>query len=516
MFYGMPIHIIRDVAITVRSFYKRISDFIRYRQATKDMNTRYPDATADEIHKEDVCIICREAMYASQWLYDAPGSQNSQSRLGANHQRRNRHNIANDANLAGDERLRPKKLPCGHILHCTCLRSWLERQQNCPICRAPVIISNSATTRSRSDNRTRDLRAQENRPQVNDQIRGEAPQLNVGRNTFSFGPFRLSFGVRHGAARDFNNTNRANLQLPARAVRGLQQRRNSLERLRQASSVHEQVAANVSSSPQAQLLQLEQQLSGEIRSLGAHATQLFLVRVLEAELARLRMEMNRESLASAERLNLFQPIAMDPLQGSQLHRSTHISASNDENQNLMATQQGLPNGLVIPHGWSVILLHRVEDHGVTTSAISPVPRFNNLAFAESQTHRLVQPAFSSQPTIVDSLTAKNQNMSLKTKIHAKGNITDLLALNNLADTWSSCPDEADAKSQVVRLWNEEKAQPKNVLKDSNSRSRNIIDHDQNIVHSRISSKVISTADLSQDSKIQINKPTNSNNEEIAN
>lgn len=32
-----------------------------------------------------------------------------------------------------------KKLPCGHILHLHCLRSWLERAQICPICRTPVL-----------------------------------------------------------------------------------------------------------------------------------------------------------------------------------------------------------------------------------------------------------------------------------------------------------------------------------------------------------------------------------------
>lgn len=26
----------------------------------------------------------------------------------------------------------PKKLPCGHVFHFHCLRSWLERQQSCP------------------------------------------------------------------------------------------------------------------------------------------------------------------------------------------------------------------------------------------------------------------------------------------------------------------------------------------------------------------------------------------------
>jgi hypothetical protein len=32
-----------------------------------------------------------------------------------------------------------KKLLCGHLFHVHCLRSWLERQQTCPTCRAPVV-----------------------------------------------------------------------------------------------------------------------------------------------------------------------------------------------------------------------------------------------------------------------------------------------------------------------------------------------------------------------------------------
>lgn len=28
-----------------------------------------------------------------------------------------------------------KKLPCDHIFHKSCLRSWFQRQQTCPTCR---------------------------------------------------------------------------------------------------------------------------------------------------------------------------------------------------------------------------------------------------------------------------------------------------------------------------------------------------------------------------------------------
>ncbi|KKY14669.1 putative ring finger protein [Diplodia seriata] len=61
-FHGLPIHIMRDVLLTFRSFHKRIYDFLRYRNATRDMNSRYPDATAEDLGENNICIICREEM----------------------------------------------------------------------------------------------------------------------------------------------------------------------------------------------------------------------------------------------------------------------------------------------------------------------------------------------------------------------------------------------------------------------------------------------------------------------
>ncbi|KYQ93374.1 hypothetical protein DLAC_06051 [Tieghemostelium lacteum] len=94
--YGIPIHIIRQLFLSIRTFCRRLQDILQYQNI---MNERFPDATEEELENTDkICIVCREDM------------------------------------LTG------KKLPCGHILHLHCLRSWLERQQTCPICRANVII----------------------------------------------------------------------------------------------------------------------------------------------------------------------------------------------------------------------------------------------------------------------------------------------------------------------------------------------------------------------------------------
>lgn len=107
--YGVPLHLIRELYETFRNFKLRIADYIRYRKITSNMNDRFPDATPEELNASDAtCIICREEMTAA------------------------------------------KRLVCGHLFHVHCLRSWLERQHTCPICRAPVIQNDGGTTTTRS------------------------------------------------------------------------------------------------------------------------------------------------------------------------------------------------------------------------------------------------------------------------------------------------------------------------------------------------------------------------------
>ncbi|TPX33516.1 hypothetical protein SmJEL517_g03596 [Synchytrium microbalum] len=124
-FYGLPLHIIRDLYMTLRSFVQRVKDLIQYRRATRNMDSRYPDATAADLAGADrTCIICREEMNVQN---NPPIAQRGPAR--ASHP---------DT---------PKKLPCGHTFHFRCLRSWLERQQSCPTCRRSVLTENVAPPR---------------------------------------------------------------------------------------------------------------------------------------------------------------------------------------------------------------------------------------------------------------------------------------------------------------------------------------------------------------------------------
>ncbi|EGG00751.1 uncharacterized protein MELLADRAFT_93052 [Melampsora larici-populina 98AG31] len=123
-FYGLPINVIRDVYYTARSFITKCNNLMRFRQATRNMNERYPNATQEEMDAliDKTCIICREDM---EFRADAARPANE----------------AQNAGAGGGPNDTPKKLPCGHVFHFHCLRSWLERQQTCPTCRRPVLQS---------------------------------------------------------------------------------------------------------------------------------------------------------------------------------------------------------------------------------------------------------------------------------------------------------------------------------------------------------------------------------------
>ncbi|KAL8561119.1 E3 ubiquitin-protein ligase synoviolin A [Nucella lapillus] len=97
--HTFPLFAIRPMYLAIRSFKKALHDVIMSRRAIRNMNTLYPNATAEELASGDnVCIICREEMTTTC-----------------------------------------KKLPCAHIFHTSCLRSWFQRQQTCPTCRLDVL-----------------------------------------------------------------------------------------------------------------------------------------------------------------------------------------------------------------------------------------------------------------------------------------------------------------------------------------------------------------------------------------
>ena len=195
MFFGLPLNIIRDVYMTGVSFYTRFRDLLRYRAATKDMETKYPDASPAELEamSDRTCIICREEMVVLSRIHAQP----PEVALGPNGLPQPGQTLGlNDP---------PKKLHCGHVFHFQCLRSWLERQQSCPTCRRSVLEGNDTPSANDAEAARRRGAGEAGNPapqqdpvanlQVPDAPGAPAPNAINQRQQFAAGLMNLAFGV---------------------------------------------------------------------------------------------------------------------------------------------------------------------------------------------------------------------------------------------------------------------------------------------------------------------------------
>lgn len=162
--HSFPLFAIRPMYLSLKAFQKALNDVILSRRAIRNMNTLYPNATPEELANADnVCIICREEM-------------------------------------AGNGTA--KKLPCNHIFHVSCLRSWFQRQQTCPTCRMNILDPSASTgnrqqqqpqQQQQNNNANGNNRApqpaaggQANQP-ANAQQQPQVPQLNANLHGIMFG-----------------------------------------------------------------------------------------------------------------------------------------------------------------------------------------------------------------------------------------------------------------------------------------------------------------------------------------
>ncbi|ORY71770.1 uncharacterized protein BCR38DRAFT_330459 [Pseudomassariella vexata] len=354
MFYGLPIHIMRDLFLTTRSFLKRLSALIRYRKALQDMN-RYPDATQEELSREDTCIICREEMRL--W----------------------------DPNVAGAvERTRPKKLPCGHILHFGCLKSWLERQQVCPTCRRSVVIDGAAPN---GDAAARmNAGGQPPAPGQPGHDHGAADgnqprqvRLN-GIRMFQFGPLRLGFAQGNPqelAQRIALQGGNAPAQLPAVAAAAV------VPPPIQAATLN--AGGNSIAEMTAQLHAISQRLQQEMQGLQATQFELQTLYALMGELQRLRLSQQQpqqvpppvqlpgsqyfqpqQPLPPFSTVPQMAPFPVYPPRANTPSLTRHSAPTTSAS--IPAGSPDLPEGVVIPQGWTLMPLQRVDGQPLQYSA----------------------------------------------------------------------------------------------------------------------------------------------------
>ncbi|GAB4825927.1 E3 ubiquitin protein ligase rin2 [Ancistrocladus abbreviatus] len=106
--HGMAFHLVDailflNIRALLSAIVKRVKGFIKLRIALGALHEALPDASFDEIQAyDDECAICREPM------------------------------------------AKAKRLPCNHLFHLACLRSWLDQGLNeiysCPTCRKPLFV----------------------------------------------------------------------------------------------------------------------------------------------------------------------------------------------------------------------------------------------------------------------------------------------------------------------------------------------------------------------------------------
>ncbi|PPJ58826.1 hypothetical protein CBER1_08502 [Cercospora berteroae] len=369
-FNGLPMHIMRDVYMTFTSFSKRVTDYMAYRKATSDMNTRYPDATTAEI-RGDACIVCREEMVA--WAEGEPqaaapgaGADGQPAAAPAPAPARRR-----------EEGLRAKKLPCGHILHLRCLKAWLERQQVCPTCRRPVV----AATPAAGNAGNAAAPAQNGQP-------GQQPPRPRGR-IFNLGPLRIGMvNAPRGQIQNVLNQIRNGDALdpagnPVAGGAGQQQPAAG-----RPWNVGSQVPTHI------QLLQLEQRIVREAHNLGIEQQQLNTLRMMEVELARLRAQHISAPPTGTIRYPMpgFSP--QHQLLPSQLH--------GNPSQQMSSGHEHLPPGMVLPEGWTVLPLQPATNLAAPQQNIGLSGQRNSNTAGTAQAASRAQDSASAQPEIASS------------------------------------------------------------------------------------------------------------------
>lgn len=440
-FYGLPIHIMRDLFMTTRSFVKRLGALLRYRQALRDMN-KYPDATEEELSREDTCIICREEMHP--WDPANPGQV---------------------------ERSRPKKLPCGHILHFGCLKSWLERQQVCPTCRSSVVVDGAAAPRNRDamafripglngQNQNQAAPANGAAPGVQAGPNGQPPpgQQPAGNGgnirMFNLGPIRLGFA-----------------QGGPQEMQEMAQRMGvgdvvNIPHAPQTPQVQQEQNTEINSMDaiRAQLIDIEQRIHREMRTMQNAQSELQVFNLLFHELNRIRQLQqlgNPTIQAPTLRENAptvptpgpsatagiapppptTGPVQLPQLQQQPVFPLPHGQVPLPQVQHIPPMAQvpnfafpqrlsspsmsryggasyttaipagspDLPEGVVIPPGWSLLPLQRYADGGHLppgSAAPAPVP-----ASLQVQLQDILQPFAQQSPPPVPPPTSTHTNIS---------------------------------------------------------------------------------------------------------
>lgn len=180
VYSGVSLHIsmLQGTYVSIKQFCKEVSQLVTYLKSSKRLESQLPNATAEDLDNNDrLCIICREDMLATE-----------------EYERINK-NVS--------PRKCPKKLRCNHNLHRGCLKDWLERSENCPLCRRNIFQMEHNTTQEEQQSVANNTRNSESTVFQEENYQDQLTSDPIGaQEGTSYGP-----GAHHNILNEF--------QLPA-------------------------------------------------------------------------------------------------------------------------------------------------------------------------------------------------------------------------------------------------------------------------------------------------------------
>lgn len=272
---------------------------------------------------------------------------------------------------------------------------------------------------------------------------------------FNFGPFRIGFGAiqgLQGAPQHFNLVQQPPQQ-QAPGTAALPPTGNAFGIGGQAPA-----ATFTPNNVSGQLQQVEQQLMREINSLRLQNDQLYLVRALQGELARLRITQvqGNNPVTNTDLAQLqHRPLAL-PMTISNSVPSMQAFSLNTQQQGMDSSHQRLPPGVAIPEGWTMLPLQRISNPPIPGPGPGPwnpastailMPQLHSTEPAGLSTQRLAASSGSSQTVNQSSIhRMEPTSSSMNSGISAlSNNRTDTVVPSMLASSEQSDREGANLK-----------------------------------------------------------------------
>lgn len=454
-FVGFPMHVMRDVYLTIASFSKRMTDYQVYRRTTSDMNSRYPDATAHELANDNTCIVCREVM--TPWEAAPDTATPSSSALPANPdtmqdvQARTASSRASAHRRTMHERQRAKKLPCGHILHLQCLKAWLERQQACPTCRRPVVPAENNTAEP-----PRNDAAAAARPGENDANGARPARRGGGIRWINMGPVRIGFGDRQPRRQAADAAVPAQIGQPQAGAQG---------HPTFLSNIPRGLSHRTEMSTQDQLRAVELRLLRQANTLRLEQAQLGRLRLLEIELEQLRAIHNANSSLGLLTPGVPRQATPNPFDrgpstlGAQPFAPTFRGSSSSQTA-LGAGSVNLPEGMTLPAGWTMLPLARLNGQAAPGAPMAAfpggsdlTPGLSSLGGRSQPTPRAGTPRQSGE-AVTPAAPTPSQYASQPTMLDGRNNVTamDSLPVPSITSGHLASPgSQAYGQAQLAEL-----------------------------------------------------------------